>query len=87
MKRKETRGVSGRTRQVNMKRVLKCVWSGFVWLRTWSIVTCEHGDEPSASVISGECMLAEQTSALKDTACCMVLDDTVWKLPRAVTVT
>jgi hypothetical protein len=67
MKRKETRGGRGLTRKVSMKRVLKCVWSGFVWLRTWSIVTCEHGNEPPASVIGGECVLAEQT-ALKGTA-------------------
>ena len=55
-----------------MKRVLKYVWSGFIWLRTRSIVTCEHGNEPSASVYGGECMLAEQTSALKDTADCLL---------------
>jgi len=65
MKRKETRGGRG---QVSMKRVLKCVWSGFIWLRTRSIETCEQGNEPSAFVIGGEYKLAEQTSALKDTA-------------------
>jgi len=35
-------------------------------------VTCEHGNEPSASVVDWECMLAEQTSALKDNADCLL---------------
>jgi len=35
-------------------------------------VTCEHGNEPSASVVGGECMLSEETSALKDTSDCLL---------------
>ena len=54
--------------RVSMKRVLKCTWGGFIWLRTRFIVTCEHRNEPSASIVDGECMLAERTSAFKDAA-------------------